>query len=79
MIAFRNEEKHLPALLQSLIDQEYNPTLLEIILVNDHSTDLGFSLAQSIIEKNGLGNFLLINVLENKSGINLKLQTNHVY
>lgn len=39
IIALRNEEANVKALLQSLLAQSYPSNLLEIVLVDDHSTD----------------------------------------
>ena len=39
VIAFRNEAKNLPTLLQSLSKLHYPTNLFEILLVNDNSTD----------------------------------------
>ncbi|RYY69982.1 MAG: glycosyltransferase [Chitinophagaceae bacterium] len=39
IIPARNEEKNLPALLHSIQNQSYPSALLEVILVDDHSTD----------------------------------------
>jgi cellulose synthase/poly-beta-1,6-N-acetylglucosamine synthase-like glycosyltransferase len=39
VVPCRNEEKHLPRLLQSISDQDYPKNLFEIIIVNDNSTD----------------------------------------
>lgn len=39
VIAFRNEEEHLPALLIDLQNLNYPKEKLEVILVDDHSTD----------------------------------------
>ena len=39
VIAFRNEAKNLPTLLQSLSKLQYPTNLFEILLVNDNSTD----------------------------------------
>ena len=44
VIAFRNEEKNLLSLLNSLAGQDYPHADLEIILVDDHSTDRGFQV-----------------------------------
>ena len=40
VIAARNEEKYLPDLIQDLIKQEYPLDKLEVIIVDDRSTDL---------------------------------------
>lgn len=50
-IAFRNEEKNLYTLLQSLTNQDYPTDRLEIILVNDHSEDGGPELINRWISK----------------------------
>lgn len=39
IVACRNEEDNLPHLLESISNQEYPPSLLEIIIVDDNSTD----------------------------------------
>jgi glycosyltransferase involved in cell wall biosynthesis len=39
VIAYRNEEKHLPELLQSLNRLNYPQSAFEVVLVNDHSSD----------------------------------------
>ena len=46
VIPFRNEEQHLPNLLQSLSNQDYPAHLVEFILVNDHSSDNSVSIIQ---------------------------------
>ena len=57
VIPFRNEEKHLCELIRGLKEQTY--TNYEIILVNDHSTDTSYELAQKLIENSAA--FKLIN------------------
>lgn len=39
VVAARNEEEHLPECLQSLVEQDYPETLLEVIVVDDDSSD----------------------------------------
>ena len=39
VIAARNEEKHLPDILRDLVKQEYPIEKLEVIIVNDRSSD----------------------------------------
>ena len=48
IVAFRNEEKNLPALIESLLAQSYSK--LEIILVNDHSEDSSLVVAKSYLD-----------------------------
>ncbi|MBR3947227.1 MAG: glycosyltransferase [Bacteroidales bacterium] len=45
IVAFRNEEKNLPALVESLLAQSYGKQ--EIILVNDHSDDSSMAVVKS--------------------------------
>lgn len=46
VIAARNEAANIPALLQSLNDQQYSKSLYEVIIVDDHSTDDTWALLQ---------------------------------
>jgi len=39
LIPVRNEENHLPQLIQSLLNNDFPPDKREIIIINDHSTD----------------------------------------
>ena len=39
IVPARNEEKHIRTCLDAILAQDYPPELLEIIVVNDHSTD----------------------------------------
>lgn len=51
IVAFRNEEKILPALLQSIAEQNYSASKMEIILVDDSSSDKSLKIVQSFQEK----------------------------
>lgn len=44
IIPARNEEAHLPALIESLRQQQYPEGLFEVIIIDDHSTDDTFRL-----------------------------------
>jgi len=57
VVACRNEEKHLPRLLQSISDQDYPINLFEIIIVNDNSTDRTAEIASDFTLP---GNILVI-------------------
>ena len=59
VIAARNEEKNLPDLIQDLINQEYPLDKLEVIIVNDRSTDL----TQKILS-DASDNFAFINHIQ---------------
>lgn len=47
IIAARNEEGNLPALLRSLNNQRYLKSLYEVIIVDDHSTDNTLSILRN--------------------------------
>lgn len=47
LVAFRNEANNLPDLLQNLSRIQYPDKQLEIILVNDHSTDDSYSVVEN--------------------------------
>jgi len=47
LVPFRNEEANLPGLLSDLLKQDYPRDLLEIILIDDHSSDHGAELVAS--------------------------------
>ncbi len=55
VIPFRNEEKNLPALIESIKNLNYPADQFEVIFVNDHSTDQG----PAVIQQSGLSNFYL--------------------
>ena len=48
VVPFRNEEDHLPGLLEDLSGQTYPEELMEIILVDDHSVDKSNSLVKAL-------------------------------
>ena len=60
IIAAHNEEKNLPILLNSLINQNYDDNKYEIIVVNDRSTDSSSLILQSYQLKNK--NIKIVNV-----------------
>lgn len=52
IIPFRNEEKKLNALLESIASLEFPKDHFEIILIDDHSEDLGFEIVEKFIDEN---------------------------
>lgn len=80
VVPFRNEERNLPALLSSLLNQNALPT--QIIFVNDHSTDLSEQIIQDFISKHQIGQlFSLEDELGKKEALALgirNVQTNYV-
>ncbi len=51
IVPARNEEENIVACLQSICHQNYPRNLLQVILVDDNSTDNTFKLANTIVEK----------------------------
>ncbi len=46
IVAFRNEQKHLPGLIHNLYQQDFPKEKFEIIFINDHSSDLSLQMIQ---------------------------------
>lgn len=63
IIPFRNEEVQLPALLESIHHLDYPVSQVEILMVNDGSTDRSVQIIQNYIHKNQLSH---IHILENR-------------
>jgi cellulose synthase/poly-beta-1,6-N-acetylglucosamine synthase-like glycosyltransferase len=57
IIPFRNEENHLRALIEGLKKQQYPPSLFEVLLIDDHSTDQSYNSTCELIQD--LSNFHL--------------------
>lgn len=51
LIPARNEARHLEKCLQSIAEQSYPDTLFEVIVLDDHSEDGTFLLAQNFAQK----------------------------
>ncbi len=74
VVPFRNEESHLPSLLEDLARQEYPCELFEVLVVDDNSTDASYRIAESfsgirnlsIIKNSGTGKKSAI-----RTGINM--------
>ena len=63
IIPFRNEEAQLPALLESIHRLDYPVSQVEILMVNDGSSDCSVQVIQNYIQKNQLSH---IHILENR-------------
>jgi poly-beta-1,6-N-acetyl-D-glucosamine synthase len=61
IICARNEERYMARCLTSVLKQEYNHTLLQIILVNDASTDSTLRIAKEILNKSALDYSIISN------------------
>src|SRR6056297_2237402 len=46
IVAFRNEQKHLPGLIHNMYQQDFSKEKFEIIFINDHSSDLSLQMIQ---------------------------------
>ena len=62
IIPFRNEEQNLKACIDSILNQNYDASVIEIILVDDHSSDKSIEIASS------LANIKLLQLPENVIG-----------
>jgi cellulose synthase/poly-beta-1,6-N-acetylglucosamine synthase-like glycosyltransferase len=58
VVACRNEEKHLPSLLYDIAQQGYPKQLFEVIVIDDHSTDSTFDIADKF---SGINNITTLN------------------
>lgn len=68
LIAIRNEESNLETLLENLKNQEYPIEKLEVILINDHSTDATENVYLAWKSNNRAENFIWINLEKQDSG-----------
>jgi cellulose synthase/poly-beta-1,6-N-acetylglucosamine synthase-like glycosyltransferase len=64
IVPFRNEEKNLTNIINSLVNQTYNKALAEFIFVDDNSDDGSFALCETIFGNQGYENFRLIRLAE---------------
>jgi poly-beta-1,6-N-acetyl-D-glucosamine synthase len=64
IIAAKNEEANLPALVEALVYQTYNPLLFEVIFVDDNSSDSSFALLTSLLESHP--NFKVVKAVNKK-------------
>jgi len=64
IISARNEEKHMRICLKSILAQHYNKQLMQIIVVNDASTDSTAMLSKSILETSGIDHLILNNTTQ---------------
>ena len=48
LVPFRNESKHLPALIESLQQLEISHSNWSVTLINDHSTDESLAVLESL-------------------------------
>ena len=52
IVPARNEEKHIQACLHHILHQDYPKTLLEVIVVDDHSTDRTAAITEGFTASN---------------------------
>ena len=53
LIPVRNEGQNIETLIQSITDVDYDPSCLEVIVIDDHSSDNTFSIVETLIKQNG--------------------------
>lgn len=63
VIPFRNEQKHLKTLLKSLTNQDYD-SKIEILLINDDSTDGSVKEIEKYLESNSIKSNISVSVLD---------------
>jgi cellulose synthase/poly-beta-1,6-N-acetylglucosamine synthase-like glycosyltransferase len=61
IVAARNEEKYITDLLTDLAGQHYPATLMEVLVIDDHSTDKTAGIVSEFIVRRDLHGFNLIN------------------
>jgi cellulose synthase/poly-beta-1,6-N-acetylglucosamine synthase-like glycosyltransferase len=54
IIPVRNESLNLPDIISSIKQQNYPSSLIEIIIIDDHSTDGSHEIAKNLIQKSGM-------------------------
>lgn len=69
IIPFRNEEKHLRRCVQSILNQNFEKEKLEIILVDDNSTDKSIETVEDLINEINIKLIKLENGLGKKRAI----------
>jgi len=74
IVAFRNEEEHLPALLASIALQRYPNKFVELILVDDHSGDRSQQVIQEFTIKNPYFSIKLLQLPLDQNGKKAALQ-----
>lgn len=60
VVAMRNEAENIESLIRALARQTYPASKLQIILVDDHSTDQTAQVARSMAQSLGMGNLMVI-------------------
>ena len=64
IVAAKNEEENIPALIDSLSNQSYSSSLFEVIIVDDDSSDGTFNKATSLTK--GFDNFSVYKAVDKK-------------
>ena len=54
IICARNEEQHVTACLNSIIQQDYEPSKIQLIFINDASSDRTVQIAESVLKRSQL-------------------------
>jgi cellulose synthase/poly-beta-1,6-N-acetylglucosamine synthase-like glycosyltransferase len=74
IICARNEEKNIVACLSSILAQDYDLSKIQILLVNDASTDQTLKLAENILSNSGIA----YNVISNNRQLGKKQSISNV-
>src|SRR5438309_849370 len=73
IIAARNEEQNIVKCLQSISTQEFSKELLQIIVVDDNSSDDTGPLAKKFLEEN-FNQYILISLSKDEKGKKMAIQ-----
>jgi cellulose synthase/poly-beta-1,6-N-acetylglucosamine synthase-like glycosyltransferase len=69
ILPVRNESRNLPNIINAIKQQHYPSHLIEIIIVDDHSTDGSFEIAKHLISKPGIVSCLPIHKTGKKAAL----------
>lgn len=64
IICARNEEKTIVRCLHSVLDQEYDRSKIQLILINDASSDATVTLAERVLKNSGLNYRIISNPVQ---------------
>lgn len=67
IVAVRNEAENIKTLLSCILTQDYPPHLMEVIIVDDHSTDNTFQILNNAAAKNTVKQNLIFIKLEDQN------------
>jgi cellulose synthase/poly-beta-1,6-N-acetylglucosamine synthase-like glycosyltransferase len=67
LVCFRDEEQHMPALIKGLLQQDYPDEKIELLLVNDHTSDQSVTMAEQLLSESTVP-YRVLHLDENQHG-----------